>query len=768
MTVWNTFLKIWATIYVGFPESLLTDQGSVFLSRDWKFNCELAEIELLHTGTESHNSLGAGETFHDYLRRVFQKSMADHKSVAPDVVLALSIKAINSTVGPQGLCPQLLVFGVLPRLPDMSMKDFPNHRERMRVLTTARKEFERITAEKVIKRGLRKMPPPAANHVYQPGDFVFVYLEGLKHYTCPHPIAEINGKNARLHLGKRTGPRSFNISQLRPAGTRDQQSKDGDESSTHTAQYNPDVEYTTVLWTEDLMTGDPREALFDDAKRQEILGLIERGTFRVVMEEEAGPNPNIIPSRYVLSIKHGEDDSVRYKARFVVGGHRDKGRHSVVHNSVTLKQSSMRVLIALATILGFDVWTMDVKQAYLQSAVALQRDVFIRPDQIELKPGELLKLVQPVYGLSDSGDYWCETFAKFHTNNLRMQQSTGDFALFFRRIANQLVALSGTYVDDVIQASTKVQKAEIKRQLQDKFDITMTDATEFVYTGIMCDVSRPELRTLSQSQYIKRLRYVPNSADFSSFRSTRARLMCVVHTRPDIACAVSFMGQTTEQSFTDSSIKLANRVIRHLKNTPDLTLQFHKLDQESLSMVVYADASFNNCVNNRSQLGFIICLVDATQRCSILHYSSFKSTRVTRSSMAGETLAFAAGFDNAFLLLHDLQRMLGRKIPLLMFTDSRQLFDVLTRSNYTTERRLMVDIAAAREAYNDSTISNIGLIRSQYNIADALTKDGGNDALLTFLRESKISHPVEQYILRTSNHNALGHQKSGCDSQDRP
>lgn len=58
----HAFLKIWGTSYVEFPESLLTDQGSVFMLKAWKFNTNLAHIELVHTGPESHNSLGAGET----------------------------------------------------------------------------------------------------------------------------------------------------------------------------------------------------------------------------------------------------------------------------------------------------------------------------------------------------------------------------------------------------------------------------------------------------------------------------------------------------------------------------------------------------------------------------------------------------------------------------------------------------------------------------------------------------------------------------------
>ena len=182
-SIWNTFVKMWASIYVGFPETMLTDQGSVFVSREWKYNCEVAQIELKHTGTESHNSLGAGETYHAILRVVYQKTRRDHPTVPCDVTLALTVKAINSTVGSHGLCPQLLVFGVLPRLPGICPNEFPANLERLRAMETARQEYEKLVSKALVDRGLRTIPPPSADHKYMPGDFVYVYREGVKHYT---------------------------------------------------------------------------------------------------------------------------------------------------------------------------------------------------------------------------------------------------------------------------------------------------------------------------------------------------------------------------------------------------------------------------------------------------------------------------------------------------------------------------------------------------------------------------------------------------------
>lgn len=46
-------------------------------------------------------------------------------------------------------------------------------------------------------------------------------------------------------------------------------------------------------------------------------------------------------------------------------------------------------------------------------------------------------------------------------------------------------------------------------------------------------------------------------------------------------------------------------------------------------------------------------------------------------------------------------------MPILMIADSELLFDVITGNRYTTEARLMVDIADVRAAYNQRIISNI-------------------------------------------------------------
>ena len=185
---------------------MLTDQGSIFLSKEWRFNYDRVDISLQNTGAESHNSLGRGEKYHSTLRTIYNNVAHEHPDLARDVALDLSVQAMTCTVGPHGLVPSLLVFDVLPKLPLGSVKSFPAQQERLRAASTAREEYERYVSKALVVRGLRSRPPPASNHAYKPGDFVYAYRERLRHYTSPHLISSVDGKCVRIHTGECTGP----------------------------------------------------------------------------------------------------------------------------------------------------------------------------------------------------------------------------------------------------------------------------------------------------------------------------------------------------------------------------------------------------------------------------------------------------------------------------------------------------------------------------------------------------------------------------------
>lgn len=86
----------------------------------------------------------------------------------------------------------------------------------------------------------------------------------------------------------------------------------------------------------------------------------------------------------------------------------------------------------------------------------------------------------------------------------------------------------------------------------------------------------------------------------------------------------------------------------------------------------------------------------------MLDYSSEKARRVVHSIMGGETLALSEGFDVVFSLARDLSRVYNRRVSIRVYTDSQQLFDTVSKGKRTTERSLMIDVAAIRQAYGVS------------------------------------------------------------------
>ena len=736
--IWNAFIRSWAMLYIGMPTSMLVDQGSAFLSDEWKFACEINGIELTAVGTESHNSLGAGEAFHSYLRRTYNKVHSDFPRLDDATILSLSVKAINDCAGPRGLCPTLLVFGVLPQLPVPSKQDHATQTERYRAAALARNEYERIVSAERIRLAARKPPPPAAKLQFAPGDMVFVYRERLKQFTGPHMIASIHGKQARLHVGEKTGPREFNLSQLRPSSLPNSYI-DGNSDPTYPTQ---------ILHTEIISPNDPRSKLFDQAKKQELLGLLEKGTFKIVLAEEAGPNPNILPCRYVLAIKHSESSSSpTFKARFVIGGHRDRHKDLVVHNSTTIRPENVRLLLALATILALPISLADWKQGYVQSKSQLLRKVFTKPKELQLAPNELVQVIRPLYGLPDAGEYWNETLSNHLREHCQFQQSTTDFCLWIRTTAQKLLALATTYVDDVLIAATPDALERFKAISLKRFDVKFDSSATLSYLGLQINTQKDGTRKVAQPKQIRRLRLLPSNASFDEFRSARASMAWLQQTRPDICCAISFQASVTESNFSTESIRAHNKVVQYLRDTADWKLQYPRLDTKTLRITTYVDAAHRNRSDIHSQIGYIICLADASNKCAIISFVSRKSKRIARSTTTGEALAFAAGFDASFAIQKDLSMMLGRRIPIIILTDSEILFNSIIRRRCTTERRLMVDLYIARAAFEAQEISNIALIDSDDNPADALTKLKPNTALRDLLYTGMLNQNVKQYVI---------------------
>ena len=218
----------------------------------------------------------------------------------------------------------------------------------------------------------------------------------------------------------------------------------------------------------------------------------------------------------------------------------------------------------------------------------------------------------------------------------------------------------------------------------------MYDKFDFLDTAI--ETKSPGNFTLTQDRHVERLAVLPKTCTFDKFRRSRAMLAWLANTRPELCCLINRAAQVTEDTFKKDKITEFNKAVKIAKAKDVRGLTYGKLDVSTLRLKMYADAAFATNDDLSSQQGYIILLTDNSGRAHVLDYSSKKSKRVVRSIMGGEVYAFADGFDRSFVIRKDLEKMLNIKIPLHCYTDSKQLFDSITKGQQTTEKRLMIDI----------------------------------------------------------------------------
>lgn len=232
-------------------------------------------------------------------------------------------------------------------------------------------------------------------------------------------------------------------------------------------------------------------------------------------------------------------------------------------------------------------------------------------------------------------------------------------------------------------------------------------------------------------------------------RRARALLAWTTHTRPDLACLVNKLAQVTEKTLKEEHIKALNLGIKSAVSDPIRGLRYKPLNIDTIHMRVYADASLRSNDDLSSQLGYLVLLCDKDNRCHILDYGSKKSRRVVRSIMGGELYALTDAFDISRTLSIDVSKAIGKPVSLHMFTDSKQVFDVITRGKRPTKRRLAIDICAAREAYSNREIERVGLVRGNDNPADALSKIGSRYGWSDIIEKGVDHTPVQEWIDRT-------------------
>jgi hypothetical protein len=85
-----------------------------------------------------------------------------------------------------------------------------------------------------------------------------------------------------------------------------------------------------------------------------------------------------------------------------------------------------------------------------------------------------------------------------------------------------------------------------------------------------------------------------------------------------------------------------------------------------------------------------------------------------------------------------IDKVLEIEVPLVVYIDSKSLYECLVKLGTTREKRLMIDVMCLRQAYERREITEVKWIKGESNLADSMTKSKPTNALKRLLDTNTI------------------------------
>ncbi|GKA64307.1 putative ribonuclease H-like domain-containing protein [Tanacetum coccineum] len=115
---------------------------------------------------------------------------------------------------------------------------------------------------------------------------------------------------------------------------------------------------------------------------------------------------------------------------------------------------AIRLFLAFASYMGFTVYQIDVKSAFLYGTIEEEVYVHQPPGFVDpAHPNKVYKVIKALYGLHQAPRAWYETLSSFLMEN-GFRRGTIDKILFIKKNKSDIMLVQ-VYVDDIIFGSTK-------------------------------------------------------------------------------------------------------------------------------------------------------------------------------------------------------------------------------------------------------------------------------------------------------------------------
>ncbi|GJS14841.1 putative ribonuclease H-like domain-containing protein [Tanacetum coccineum] len=252
----------------------------------------------------------------------------------------------------------------------------------------------------------------------------------------------------------------------------------------------------------------------------------------------------------------------------------------------------IRLFLAFASYMGFTVYQMDVKSAFLYGTIEEEVYVHQPPGFIDpAHPNKVYKVIKALYGLHQAPRAWFETLSSFLLEN-GFRRGTIDKTLFIKKNKSDIMLVQ-VYVDDIIFSSTKKSMCtEFEKVMcQDKYVADILKKFDF------CFIKTATTPIESNKPLVKDEDGV--EVDVHEYRSMIDSLMYLTTSRPYIMfvffCAV-YACASIQYTLKASYLHAVKRIFRYLKHQPKLGLWYPRdspFELEAFSDSDYAGASLD-------------------------------------------------------------------------------------------------------------------------------------------------------------------------------